>query len=305
MSNDGINAYLWDAENRLVEIDYPGSGNNSQFTYDGQGHCVKIVETVGGTATSTKQFIWCDDERCEVRDASGAVTAQYFDDGQTIAGSNYYYLLDHLGSIRALTDSTGATRALYQYDPYGRVAKIQGDLDSDLQYARYYFHLRSGLSLTVNRAYSAQLGRWISRDPIGERGGINLYEYVVNDPIDFVDRDGLNISRGGPVEAPTRRRRDWPHTWPPGGGGGGGGDEDPADRCKRRKKKPGDDAPPPPPPPPPFDGGDNNDCKPPKSGTDPKVRTMVQCLEWCENNCPPEKISRCYGKCFDDEGYYD
>jgi len=41
------------------------------------------------------------------------------------------------------------------------------------------------------RAYSADLGRWISRDPSGERGGINLYDYVVNNPIARIDSLGL------------------------------------------------------------------------------------------------------------------
>ncbi len=58
MTSDGTNTYLWDAENRLVEIDYPGIGNNSAFTYDGLGRCVKIVETVSSSIASTKQFIW-------------------------------------------------------------------------------------------------------------------------------------------------------------------------------------------------------------------------------------------------------
>ena len=44
MTSDGTNAYKYDAENRLVEIDYPGSGNYSSFTYDGLGQNAQIVE---------------------------------------------------------------------------------------------------------------------------------------------------------------------------------------------------------------------------------------------------------------------
>src|SRR5688572_16266204 len=59
------------------------------------------------------------------------------------------------------------------------------------QYAGYYVHSRSGLNLTRTRDYSANLGRFISRDPIEEEGGLNLYAYVDNDPINLIDPDGL------------------------------------------------------------------------------------------------------------------
>jgi RHS repeat-associated protein len=63
-------------------------------------------------------------------------------------------------------------------------------MDSDFQYAGYYTHQRSGLSLTRRRAYSPALGRWINRDPIGERGGVNLFNYVASNPISNIDPSG-------------------------------------------------------------------------------------------------------------------
>ncbi len=98
MTSDGINTYLWDAENRIVEIDYPGAGNNSVFTYDGLGRCVKIVETVSSSVTNTKQFVWCSNQMCEARDAGGAITNRYFAYGEKISSTSYYYNKDHLGS---------------------------------------------------------------------------------------------------------------------------------------------------------------------------------------------------------------
>src|SRR5439155_12498012 len=69
-------------------------------------------------------------------------------------------------------------------------------LDASFGYTGHYFHQPSGLNLATYRAYSATLGRWISRDPIGERGGINLYGYVENDPIRRIDPLGLRPSSG-------------------------------------------------------------------------------------------------------------
>jgi len=59
------------------------------------------------------------------------------------------------------------------------------------QFAGYYFHAASGLSLTLYRPYDPGTGRWLSRDPVGENGGINLYDYVGNNPISGRDPLGL------------------------------------------------------------------------------------------------------------------
>ncbi len=190
MTSDGTNTYLWDAENRLIEIDYPGIGNNSVFTYDGLGHCVKIVETVSSSVTSTKQFVWCGNKMCEARDAGGTITNRYFDYGEKISSTSYYYNKDYLGSIRELTDGNSIL-SQYNFTPYGQAMKFSESVPSDFQYAGYYYHAPSGLNLTLSRAYSAQLGRWINRDPIEESGGLNLYDYVANNPIALTDPLGL------------------------------------------------------------------------------------------------------------------
>jgi RHS repeat-associated protein len=174
------------AGNRQLRITYPSTAT-SKFTYDALGHTVKIVESTG----STKQFIWCGSKMCEARDGSGTLLNQYFRYGQTISGSNYVYSTDQLGSVREMTDTSGNIQAQYTYDPYGRVTQLQGSLTSDFQYAGYYFHAPSGLNLAVHRAYNATFGRWISRDPIKESGGVNLYAYVRNNVVEFTDYMGL------------------------------------------------------------------------------------------------------------------
>ncbi|MDP3510578.1 MAG: RHS repeat-associated core domain-containing protein [Candidatus Melainabacteria bacterium] len=198
MTSDGTNTYAWDAENRLVKITYPGSGNFSEFLYDATGIKGQIKETVASTLTSTKQFVNSGSRICEERDASSAVTKKFFGRGQTISSSNYFYFFDHLGSIRDMTDSSGVVLARYDYSAYGQRTKMSGALDSDFQYAGYYMHESSGLNLTVYRAYNSPQGRWMNRDPIAERGGTNLYGYVGNEPI--VRRDLLGLSNATTME---------------------------------------------------------------------------------------------------------
>jgi len=90
-----------------------------------------------------------------------------------------------------MTDGSGAVQAHYEYDMYGVATKTNGALDADFQYAGYYAHGPSGLNLTVYRAYSPMLGRWINRDPVEEDGGVNLFEYCQNMPTRLTDPRGL------------------------------------------------------------------------------------------------------------------
>jgi RHS repeat-associated protein len=76
---------------------------------------------------------------------------------------------------------------------WGKRVKLSGTLDSDVGYTGHHHHTKSGLILTWFRAYDAEAGRWLSADPIGEAGGINLYGYVGNNPLNAIDPDGLDV----------------------------------------------------------------------------------------------------------------
>ncbi|HEY9680654.1 MAG TPA: RHS repeat-associated core domain-containing protein [Oculatellaceae cyanobacterium] len=177
---------------QVQQLAQGSGGNSSQFVYDPYGRCVKIMETRNGSVTSTKQFIWDADRLCEERDSSGNVTKQFFALGQTITGTPYYYTRDQVNSVREMTDASGNIVAAYSYTPDGRATKLQGNtVNSDFGYAGMYAHLPSGLKLAIHRDYYPVLGRWLNRDPVGERAGANLYAYVGNHPIDTRDPLGL------------------------------------------------------------------------------------------------------------------
>jgi RHS repeat-associated protein len=156
--------------------------------YDGAGH--RVQETLNGNII--KQWVWCGLQPCEERDGSGKVTKRFYAQGEQIGGVPYYFTRDHLGSVREMTDGTGAIRARYDYDPYGRATKMSGDPTADFGFTRDYYHAATGLSQTMYRAYDPNLGRWLNRDPAGLSGGINLYVYVGDNPISAIDPFGLS-----------------------------------------------------------------------------------------------------------------
>ncbi|MGO9526710.1 MAG: RHS repeat-associated core domain-containing protein [Verrucomicrobiia bacterium] len=114
-------------------------------------------------------------------------------------------------------DGSGNIQARYTYDPWGRRTKVSGNWDADFGFAGHYYHAPSGLHLALYRAYSADLGRWLSRDPIGTarvmsaskrlpivnppnasleaellRNGPNVYVLVGDEPINRHDPLGLD-----------------------------------------------------------------------------------------------------------------
>jgi len=91
-----------------------------------------------------------------------------------------------------MTDMLGRPAKAYQYDAYGAILAEQGpSLNDEFAYTARKLHDRSGLYYYRARFYSPELGRFITQDPIGYLGGTNLYAYVGNNPVNWVDPLGL------------------------------------------------------------------------------------------------------------------
>jgi RHS repeat-associated protein len=160
---------------------------SSSSLYTGSTHSISVH--YGGTTTplaETPRSITCPSE---------TILTRFFPRGMQSGPTSYYFSYDHLGSVREVTDGGGNVVSRYDYDPYGRLTINQGT-PPRFGFAGYYYHQPSGLSLTKYRAYDPDLGRWESRDPIGEVGGANLYSFVANDPVDRVDPLGLEWKGG-------------------------------------------------------------------------------------------------------------
>jgi RHS repeat-associated protein len=110
--------------------------------------------------------------------------------GGTLQGR--LFARDHLGSVRHVTSTTGTWLASIDYDAWGRRTVTAGSTDdTSLAFTGHWWHEASGLALAPYRGYDPIQGRWISRDPIAEKGGIGLYTYSMNEPVTRYDHLGL------------------------------------------------------------------------------------------------------------------
>jgi len=195
----------WDFENRLVTMEkVKGTEKKTvTFTYDPQGRRIgkQMTTTVDGvTRTSTYAYVYDNDNIIleTLTDDSGTTTTWYTHGAGTDehlalerGGSFYYYHADGLGSVTTITDQQGSVVQSYEYDSFGMVKASTGFRNS-YTYTGREWDKETGLYYYRARYYDPMEGRFLSKDPIGFKGGINLYNYVQNNPINAIDPWGLD-----------------------------------------------------------------------------------------------------------------
>lgn len=221
-------SYTWDSENRLLAVtpNTPALGEKSLVhSYDGLHRRVtrSIREwTASGWSTlETLHFIydgWNVIEEYSLN-ASNAVLVRNLTWGQDLGGvtslqgaggvgglimveelngptTAYHFHYDGNGNVTEVTGNTGSKAASYRYDAFGNTQVASGPyaaqnryrfstkpLDSEVTNAPLYYY--------GYRYYDPTTGRWLSRDPFEEKGGINLYEITGNDSVNDLDYLGL------------------------------------------------------------------------------------------------------------------
>ena len=193
LTNDGVNTYQWDARNRLMGI---GGGTTATFNYDALGR--RTHKSVNSVASS---FLY-DGNDIVAEVGGGAVGVNYLRsliiDEPLIrqSGTAYeYYHNDVLGSSLGLSNTQGNSGTTYTYEPFGKTT-VLGTSANPFQFARREAD-STALYLFRARYYSASRQRFLGEDPIGFGGGMNVYAYVENSPLGFVDPFGFEKSQKG------------------------------------------------------------------------------------------------------------
>ena len=188
--------YQYDALGNLITVTLP---TNAQIVYLIDGQQRRVGKQVNGVLT--QGFLYESQLRPVAElDSAGNIVSRFVyatrvnvPDYMIKGGATYRFILDHLGSPRLIVNA--ATRQIVQrmdYDEFGRVLLDTNPGFQPFGFAGGLYDLHTGLVRFGARDYDAMSGRWTAKDLIGFDGGdTNLYGYVLGEPVNRDDPDGL------------------------------------------------------------------------------------------------------------------
>jgi RHS repeat-associated protein len=192
--NGSTLTYNWNAENHLTRVLLNGN-EVARFAYDALGRRVEKV-----TSGVIHSYVHEGDHVVEERSTGGAIgTIRYFhgpgtDDWlgrQNADASTTYFVADNaVGSIVAETNSAGQVTLARTLDAWGNLDTTSAPTGGPAFTGRWW---EPDVELYDYRArwLDAEVGRFLSEDPIRFSGGANFYSYVNNNPINRLDSSGL------------------------------------------------------------------------------------------------------------------
>jgi RHS repeat-associated protein len=211
--------YRYNARGQLEERERVSDGAVTGYTYDGLGRLKKVVTEAGLTIHHVhdalgrrigkvvdgqldRGWLYADalnpvaqlDENGDVEATFVYGTRGHVPDVMVMAdGAVYRLISDHLGSVRLVVNAADGTVAQrMDYDSFGRVLTDTNPGFQPFGFGGGLYDDDTGLVRFGARDYDAYMGRWTAKDQILFWGGqVNLYSYVGNDPINFIDPAGL------------------------------------------------------------------------------------------------------------------
>jgi RHS repeat-associated protein len=190
LSSDGTQTFAYSPENRLI-----GAAGGLNYEYDAQGR--RNRKLISGSGATTL-FVNDADNRevLEYDGTTGAIQRWYayglgpndvLSQMNVGANARATFIPDIQGSIIASTDSSSGAMSKLGYLPYGTSATAP----TTFGYTGQRFDTDTGLYYYRARHYTPRWGRFLQPDPIGIQGGVNLYAYVGNDPLNLTDPSGF------------------------------------------------------------------------------------------------------------------
>lgn len=195
--------FSYNAANRLASVTVPGSGGpettnfaytalgervikdgplgETHFHYDRAGH---LIAETDGTGATVREYLWLGDTPIGLVAIRNAGTTPEL----------FAVHADHLDTALALTDSTQAVAWRYDREPFGELNAGGYLVKWPLRFPGQYQDNETGLYYNYFRDYDPATGRYVESDPIGLRGGVNVYGYALQQPIRLTDKRGLNAS---------------------------------------------------------------------------------------------------------------
>jgi RHS repeat-associated protein len=182
-------------------VDLP-DGRTIEYVHDPLGR--RIARKIDGTIT--EKYLWSGRTTLlAVFDGADNLLMRFeYADGRmpvamTRGGDRYFLACDQVGTLRVVTDPTGAVVKRIDYDTFGNVvADTNPAFSVPFGFAGGLHDRDTGLARFGYRDYDPETGRWTAKDPILFAGGdLDLYGYCLNDPVNWVDPDGLFVDSSG------------------------------------------------------------------------------------------------------------
>jgi RHS repeat-associated protein len=169
--------YIYDIDGLLVSR--TEGGVETRYLWDRSADLPKLAATYdGATLTLLQLFVYGGSELMQVHDGVDVYTAH----------------TDRLGTLRGLTDATGAMTDTWTYDAWGNFVNGTGIIDTPFGFTRYLTDDATGFDFAIARWYEPASGRFLSRDPIGgdlrAPLTLNRYLYGRGEPVHYLDPDG-------------------------------------------------------------------------------------------------------------------
>ena len=228
LTQDGRWTYIWDAENRLVNMTSllgapAGSKLKLDFAYDYMGRRIEKTVSTNNTGTyvqsSQNMFVYDGWSLLAILNSPSSIVSSFMW-GSDLSGSmqgvsgvggllaitqcapsnaQQYVCCDGNGNVCRLIDaSSSAIAGQYEYGPFGEVLRASGPMAgvNPLRFSTKYEDDETALLYYGFRFYNANTGKWLNRDPLNQWGGPNLTVFTVNDPISLFDTDGRQWGGG-------------------------------------------------------------------------------------------------------------
>jgi len=243
LTQGGRWTYEWNGENRLIRMttrsDVPGPHYQLTFQYDWMGRRIRktvvnlhtgqtisdliflydgwnlIAEVNAQTGNLIRTYVWGPDLSGTMQGAGGIGGLLWVNLETGSHAGRYFAAYDGNGNVMGLVSaSEGSVVAQYEYGPFAEPLRATGLLTADnpFRFSTKYTDTETGLVYYGYRYYDPFTGRWLNGDLIGEEGGQNLYGFVYNRPISWIDSDGKIPIEGPEPSIPPSA---WPKKTPP------------------------------------------------------------------------------------------
>ncbi len=208
-TSTGIWEVTYNAENRPVKFESEDGGTTVECAYDSMGRRFEKKVTVGGTTGFHARYLYRDYlqvAECDLTGETPEVVRSYiwgpsepeatrvlsmtrWEANGTQEKEHLYCMHDAMKNVTSLFGEARGRRALYEYRPYGGLITSEGNMaeENKFRFSSEYMDDELGLVYYNYRHLNPLDGRWISRDPIEEEGGWNLFAFAGNNGVNRWD----------------------------------------------------------------------------------------------------------------------